>query len=67
MQKKSQEKKPNGDYLMIGDREFDIIGAHLNSIEACWVGYGYGEETIVIKERPEYTCQTISELSLLLL
>jgi phosphoglycolate phosphatase len=57
----------NAEYLMIGDREFDIIGAHYNNVEACWVGYGYGQEKIVMKEKPEYTCQIVSELSRLLL
>lgn len=54
-------------YLMIGDREYDIAGAHFHSIPACWVTYGYGESSIVLKENPEYVCQSVEELSYLLL
>lgn len=59
--------KPNAEYLMIGDREFDIMGAHFNGLEACWVTYGYGEESIVMKENPEYISRSVAELSDLLL
>lgn len=59
--------KPNAEYLMIGDREHDIMGAHFNGLEACWVAYGYGEEEMVSKEKPEYVCHTVAELSNLLL
>lgn len=57
----------NENYLMIGDREYDIMGAHFNNIKACWVSYGYGIESIVEKEKPEYVCNTVSELSDLLI
>lgn len=59
--------KSNEEYLMIGDREYDVIGAHLNNIEACWVGYGYGVESIIMQERPDYKCNTVLELSQFLL
>ena len=59
--------KANNKYLMIGDREYDIMGAHFNQIEACWISYGYGEEAIVMKEKPKYVCNTVAELSHLLL
>lgn len=59
--------KPDAEYLMIGDREYDIMGAHFNQIEACWVTYGYGEKAIVMKEKPKYICHTVAELSSLLL
>ncbi|MCD6178813.1 MAG: HAD hydrolase-like protein [Bacteroidales bacterium] len=59
--------KADAEYLMIGDREYDIMGAHFNQIEACWVSYGYGEESIVIQEKPEYVCESVSELANLLL
>lgn len=59
--------KPDAEYLMIGDREYDIMGAHFNQIEACWVTYGYGEKAIVMKEDPKYICHTVAELSGLLL
>lgn len=59
--------KADAEYLMIGDREYDIMGAHFNQVEACWVRYGYGEEAIVMKEKPEYVCDSVSELANLLL
>ena len=59
--------KADTEYLMIGDREYDIMGAHYNNVEACWVTYGYGEEAIVIQEKPEYICRSVSELANLLL
>lgn len=59
--------KPDAEYLMIGDREYDIMGAHFNNVETCWVTYGYGEEAIVIKENPKYICHTVADLSDLLL
>jgi len=59
--------KAYAEYLMIGDREYDIMGAHFNQVEACWVRYGYGEEAIVMKEKPEYVSNTVAELSDLLL
>lgn len=59
--------KPDTEYLMIGDREYDIMGAHFNNVETCWVTYGYGVESIVLKEKPKYICHTVAELSDLLL
>lgn len=59
--------KPDTEYLMIGDREYDIMGAHFNNVETCWVTYGYGVESIVLKEKPKYICQSVAELSDLLL
>jgi phosphoglycolate phosphatase len=59
--------KPDAEYLMIGDREYDIMGAHFNKVETCWVTYGYGVESIVLKEKPKYICRTVAELSKLLL
>lgn len=58
--------KPDTEYMMIGDREYDIIGAHFNNVETCWVTYGYGEEAIV-EENPKYICHTVADLSDLLL
>lgn len=59
--------KPDAEYLMIGDREYDIMGAHFNNVETCWVTYGYGVEAIVVKENPKYICHTVADLSDLLL
>ena len=65
--KKICGNKTDDNYLMIGDREYDIQGAHLNNIQACWVSYGYGEESVIALENPEYICKSVAELSNLLL
>ncbi len=59
--------KPKNEYLMIGDREHDVRGAHFHSVEACWVNYGYGDEKIVLLEKPEFICHSVAELAELLL
>jgi phosphoglycolate phosphatase len=59
--------KADEDYLMVGDREFDIRGAHANQLKACWVSYGYGDQAVVLAEKPEFVCPTVRDLSNLLL
>ena len=48
--------------LMVGDTEFDIIGAHANNIEALWVNYGFGTKENAIKENPEYIADTQEDM-----
>ena len=38
---------PKTDFLMIGDREHDIIGANNNGIASVWVSYGFGQKSEV--------------------
>ncbi len=52
--------------LMIGDRDYDIIGAKKNSIASCAVLYGYGSEEELMTTSPDHICRSVDELSELL-
>lgn len=52
----------NKKVLMVGDTEFDIIGAHKNSISALWVNYGFGTKAAAEAENPEFTADTQEEM-----
>lgn len=49
--------------LMVGDTEFDIYGAHCNSIPCLWVDYGFGTYENAMKEKPEYIARTTKEMA----
>lgn len=49
--------------LMVGDTEFDILGAHMNGLPALWVAYGFGTLENAQKEKPEYTAQDMTEMT----
>jgi phosphoglycolate phosphatase len=46
--------------VMIGDRKYDIIGAHKNNIHSIAVLYGYGSHEELEKAKPTYFCQNVS-------
>lgn len=48
--------------LMVGDTEFDIIGAHNNGIAALWVNYGFGTKEAAKKENPEFSAETEEDM-----
>jgi len=48
--------------VMIGDRKFDILGAHSNGIASIGVGYGYGSEAELTESKPTYFAKTVGEL-----
>ncbi|TDF98348.1 HAD family hydrolase [Paenibacillus piri] len=48
--------------VMIGDRKYDLIGARGNGIASIGVGYGYGSEEEIRKERPMLYCPTVKHL-----
>ncbi|MHB9028228.1 MAG: HAD hydrolase-like protein [Candidatus Latescibacterota bacterium] len=48
--------------VMIGDREYDIVGARLNSIPSIAVTYGYGAPEELTAARPDFIAHTIGEL-----
>lgn len=52
----------NKKVLMVGDTEFDILGAHKNNIEALWVNYGFGTKDAAMEENPEYVADTQEEM-----
>lgn len=49
-------------FVMIGDREFDAIGAKANKIDSIGVLYGYGSLEELNKAKPTYLAKTIAEL-----
>lgn len=54
------------DTVMIGDRKYDIIGAHNNKIDSIAVGYGYGTEEELKAANPTQYVKTVEELYLAL-
>ena len=55
------------DYIMIGDRFYDIDGAKALGIESIGVLYGYGSEDELKNAGADYTAANISELRRILL
>jgi len=53
--------------VMVGDREFDIIGAKNNGIDSVAVGYGYGSAAELQAAGPTYTVKSVSALRGLLM
>jgi phosphoglycolate phosphatase len=52
--------------VMIGDRKFDILGAHENGIDSIAVMYGYATKEEIDEARPTYRVNTVEELRTLL-
>ena len=53
--------------IMVGDREFDVIGAKQNGISSAAVTYGYGPISELIKSEPDYIVTSVLELRELIL
>jgi len=53
--------------VMIGDRNYDIIGAQNNQIDSIGVLYGYGSYEEMKEVKPTYITKTIDELRKILL
>ncbi|MCX7785175.1 MAG: HAD hydrolase-like protein [candidate division WOR-3 bacterium] len=52
----------NSDFIMIGDRADDIIGAKKNNIKSIGVLYGYGTAEEIKAETPDYIVKSVKEL-----
>lgn len=52
--------------LMVGDRKYDIIGAHKCGIKCCGVGYGFAQPGELAEFGADYTTETVEELKELL-
>lgn len=57
----------NSDFVMIGDRADDIIGARHNKIASIGILYGYGSYEEITKEKPDYCVRSVEELEKILL
>lgn len=56
----------NDDVIMVGDRKYDIIGAHENKIPCIGVLYGYGTEDELKRYQADYLVASVEELTELL-
>lgn len=54
--------KPSPEILMIGDRNFDIVGARLAGISSAGVTYGYGSREELLLERPLFLIDSPGQL-----
>jgi len=57
----------NSDFIMIGDRADDIIGAKKNKISSIGVLYGYGTSEEIKEEQPNYIISSVKQLEKILL
>ncbi|PSR30478.1 MAG: phosphoglycolate phosphatase [Sulfobacillus benefaciens] len=57
---------PSTDFVMVGDREHDIIGATSNGIDSIGVGYGYGSREELSRANATYIADTVEHLRKLL-
>ena len=53
------------DVVMVGDRSYDIVGAHECGIQCIGVGYGYGSMEELIKAGVTYVADSVEELEIL--
>src|SRR4030095_13539733 len=61
-----KEKAAQESAAMIGDREFDVIGAKHNKVTSIAVGYGYGSEEELLATKPDFFVKSVKDLSNLL-
>jgi phosphoglycolate phosphatase len=57
----------NSDFIMIGDRADDIIGAKKNNIASIGILYGYGTSEEIKEEQPNYIVNSVEQLEKILL
>ena len=62
-----EEQIKAADALMIGDRKYDLAGARHNGVASAAVGYGYGSESELRAEEPDYYFRSLDALSAALL
>ena len=53
--------------VMIGDREFDIIGAKDRGIFSIGVTYGYGSREELLTAGADYICESVEDIEKILL
>ena len=53
--------------LMVGDRKYDVQGAHAVGMACAGVLYGYGSREELAEARADYLCATVPDLRRLLL
>jgi phosphoglycolate phosphatase len=58
--------EPDDAFVMIGDREHDIIGAQANGLDSVGVTYGAGDEAEIAAVGPTHIAHSVAELATLL-
>lgn len=58
----SECKAKSDECIMVGDRKYDIIGAHANSMQAVGVLFGYGTKDELDEAGADHVVATVSEL-----
>ncbi len=58
----AQQHLTASECLMVGDREYDILGARRNGIETIAVEYGYGSDTEISAAKPKARIQGFKQL-----
>ena len=53
--------------IMVGDTQFDVLGAHAKNLPCVAVFYGYGDKAKVYDLKPEFVANTVSKLRDILL
>lgn len=53
--------------IMVGDREYDVLGARECSLDCVGVLYGYGSREEIEKAEAKYICESVTDLENLLL
>ena len=53
--------------IMIGDREYDVLGAKKMGVSSMGVLFGYGSEEEIIKSQPDYVAETVADIGKILL
>ena len=56
-----------GEAVMVGDRQFDVVGARETGLPVIVVGYGYGNEAERKAFPPDFFAETVGDLERLLL
>ncbi|MBG9456614.1 5'-nucleotidase [Lysinibacillus sphaericus] len=52
----------NDQFIMIGDRKYDIVGAHENQMDSIGVTYGYGSLDELTDAQATYIVENVNEL-----
>ncbi|MBD8067946.1 HAD-IA family hydrolase [Bacillus sp. PS06] len=59
-------KQPLSEFIMIGDRKHDIIGANNTGIDSIAVTYGYGSVEELTEAKPSYIVSEVEEIKIIL-
>ena len=48
--------------MMVGDSAIDILAAYNAGSKSCYVRYGYGDNPVAIKLKPDYYLHTFDQV-----